>query len=225
MSTSNEKPYLYVFLDEAGNFDFSRNGTRFFIIGCISKTRPFQAFNELIELKYDLVEKGVDLEYFHAAEDQQATRNEVFEIIQRNLMDVRYDAIVVEKRKTGPALQKPEKFYPRMLGYLLKHVLDQHEIDHFEEVIVFTDKIPVQKKKKSIEKGVKEILARMLPGSVRYRIYHHESKSNQDLQIADYFNWAIYRKWDREDERSYKLISRAVASEFEIFQTGRTYYY
>lgn len=56
-------------------------------------------------------------------------------------------------------------------------------------------------------------------------IYHHDSKSNFDLQIADYFNWAVYRKWDRNDTRSYDLIRSVVKSEFAIFRTGRTYYF
>lgn len=217
--------YLYIFLDEAGNFDFSQKGTQYFLLGCITKERPFAAGHELSELKYDLVEKGIGLEYFHAAEDQQATRNDVFNIIQKNLGGVRYDSVIVEKRKTGPSLQAPEKFYPKMLGYLLRHVLERQPLSFFEEVIVFTDRIPVQKKKKAIEKAIKETLADMLPKRARYRIYHHDSKSNFDLQIADYFNWATYRKWDRGDKRSFGVIQSVVKSEFDIFQSGSTHYY
>jgi hypothetical protein len=217
--------YLYVFLDEAGNFDFSPNGTKFFLLGCISKERPFMAGHELNELKYDLVEKGIGIEFFHAAEDQQATRNEVFNIICKNLNGVRYDSVIVEKCKTGPALQVPEKFWPKMLGYLLKYVLEQHDLSVYKEVIVFTDQIPIQRKRKAVEKTIKATLASMLPSSARYRIYHHDSKSNFDLQIADYFNWAVYRKWDRSDLRSYSLINSVVESEFDIFRSGGRKYY
>lgn len=223
--TSPSNRYLYAFLDETGNFDFSPQGTQYFLLGCITKERPFRAGHELNELKYDLVEKGIGLEYFHAAEDQQATRNEVFNIIGCNLSGVHYDAVIVEKRKTSPALQAPEKFYPRMLGYLLRYVLQQYNLQSYQEVIVFTDRIPVQKKKKVFEKAIKETLTKMLPKSARYRIYHHDSKSNFDLQIADYFNWATYRKWDRSDRRSYNLIQSVVRSAFDVFQSGTTHYY
>ena len=50
-----------------------------------------------------------------------------------------------------------------------------------------------------VKKAVKMTLAKMLPKGVRYRVLHHDSKSNLDLQIADYCNWVIYRKWDRGD--------------------------
>ena len=53
----------------------------------------------LTELKYDLVERGTALEYFHASENAQAVRNRVFEIIERNLSAVRIDSIIVEKHK------------------------------------------------------------------------------------------------------------------------------
>lgn len=217
--------FLYIFLDEAGNLDFSPKGTRFFVLGCISKERPFHAYRELNELKYDLVEQGVDIEYFHASEDRQATRDAVFQIIRCHLNGVRYDAVVVEKRKTGTALQAEEKFYPKMLGYLLRYVLEGHDLRRYREAIVFTDKLPVARKRNAIEKAVKETLAEMLPKTASYRIYHHDSKSNFDLQIADYFNWAVYRKWERADTRSYALIEPAIQSEFDIFRCGTTHYY
>jgi hypothetical protein len=45
--------FLYVFLDEAGNFDFSPGGTKYFILSAVSKERPFQAYQEMTELKYN----------------------------------------------------------------------------------------------------------------------------------------------------------------------------
>jgi hypothetical protein len=58
-----------------------------------------------------------------------------------------------------------------------------------------------------------------LRGSVRFRILHHDSKSCCSLQVADYFNWAVYRRWDRGDDRSLNLVKRAVKSQFDIFRT------
>lgn len=225
MTTSENDRYLYIFLDEAGNFDFSTTGTKYFLLGSITKERPFYAGHELNELKYDLVEKGIGIEYFHAANDQQATRDEVFKIICNNLEGVLYDSVIVEKRKTGNSLQAIERFYPKMLGYLLRYVLGQHQLSAYKEIIVFTDRIPVQRKKKAVEKAIKETLAKMLPETARYRIYHHDSKSNFDLQVADYFNWATYRKWNIGDFRSYNRIKSTVRSEFDIFRTGIHCYY
>src|SRR4030042_3250573 len=120
--------YLYVFLDEAGDFNFSSTGTRYFTLTTITNIRPFPWDVPLISLKYDLIEVGLDIEYFHAAEDRQAVRDQVFEIIGNKFGNLRIDSLVIEKRKTGPALQVLEKFYPRMIGYLLRYVLDPNNL-------------------------------------------------------------------------------------------------
>jgi hypothetical protein len=65
----------------------------------------------------------------------------------------------------------------------------------------------------------------MLPAGKTYRVHHYASKTSHYLQVADYCNWAIYRKWENLDTRSYKLIEGAVRSEFDIFQAGTTFYY
>ncbi|MGO9443917.1 MAG: hypothetical protein ACLPXB_03975 [Thiobacillaceae bacterium] len=117
-------------------------------------------------------------------------------------------------------LWKEEQFYPQVLGNLLRAILTQHALSEFKEVIVFTDNLPVQRKRSAIEKGVKTTLAAMLPTEVRYRVLHHASKSNVDLQIADYCTWAIYRKWAGQHARSFEHIRAAVKSEWDVLQSG-----
>ena len=202
--------HLYIFLDEAGDFDFSDSGSPYLQVGAITKERPFHACRALNELKYDLVEKGVDIEYFHAAEDQQNTRNEVFAIIEKNLEGVRFDSVYLDKRASQETTRRGHGFYVPLLKKLLLHLLEAHDLGAFKEVIVFTDRIPVNKKRNEVEKGVKQTLSKALPKGTRYRIYHHDSKSNFDLQIADYFNWAAFRYLRDGDERSYKIIKPVV---------------
>ena len=149
-----------------------------------------------------------------------AVRNRVFDIIERNLAGVRVDSIIVEKQKVVAALRGEEQFYPQVLGNLLRSILAQHPLSEFKEVIVFTDNLPIQRKRSAIEKGVKTTLAAMLPAGVRYRVLHHASKSNMDLQIADYCTWAIYRKWNGQDIRSFRRVQAAVRTEWDVLQAG-----
>ncbi|MCK9502337.1 MAG: DUF3800 domain-containing protein [Acholeplasmataceae bacterium] len=215
---------IYIFLDEGGNFDFSPRGTKFFTLTSVLKRRPFNIYGQLTELRFDLIENGLDIEYFHAAENKQAVRDKVFEVIKNNADRLLVDSVVVEKRKTGPALQPPEKFYPRMLGYLLRYVVERIRED-YSELIVITDVIPVEKKRRAIEKAIKQTLSSMLPNSMQYRVLHHASKSSASLQVADYCNWAIFRAWERSDRRSLDLITEIVRSQFNIFRGGTRFYY
>ncbi len=95
----------------------------------------------------------------------------------------------------------------------------------YERVILFTDVMPVAKKKKAMEKGVKSVLKALLNEGITYRIYHHQSKSNLNLQVVDYCNWAIYRKWSRGDVRSYDIISASIDAEWDVFRSGKTEFY
>ena len=225
MSVLTPARYLYVFLDEGGDFNFSPSGTKFFTLTTLCGVRPFTWDPPLVSLKYNLIETGLNIEYFHAAEDRQAVRDRVFGIIAQHLSQARFDSLIIEKRKTGPALQVAEKFYPRMIGYLLQYVLHPTNCASFDEVIVITDSIPLRSKRQAIGKAIKVTLAKMLPDGVKYSLLHHASKSCISLQVVDYCNWALFRKWERGDSRSYDLVKEAVRSEFDIFRSGTRHYY
>ena len=111
-----------------------------------------------------------------------------------------------------------------MLGYLLRYAVDKasHGVG---EVVVITDNLPVAKKRRAIEKAVKTVLGSMLPAGISYRMMHHSSRAHYGLQIADYFNWAIFRKWEHGDATSHAIIESKIRSEFDIFRSGVRYYY
>lgn len=215
----------YLFLDEAGNLDFSPAGTRHFVLTSVSMRRPFPAFEVLDAYKHDCLEFGLNTEYFHCSDDNNHVRGRMFDLIAEHLDGMCIDSLVVEKPKTGPALREDKRFYPEMLGHLLRFVLPRELATGAEEVIVITDTIPVQKKRQAVEKAIQQSLAKMLPEGMKYRILHHQSRSHYGLQVADYCCWAVLRKWQRGETRFYDRIKPSVRSEFDIFRTGTRQYY
>jgi hypothetical protein len=212
------KRVLYIFLDEGGNFDFSPQGSRFFSISCVTTQRPF-SFNRLIDsYKYECLEYGLPQEYFHCSEDNPHVRKRVFKIINESLNDFHIDSLIVEKSKTPNLLREEKTFYSTMLGHLLRDVINAQEKNSLQEIIVITDTLPINKKRHAVEKSIKKILTEMLPNDVRYRVLHHASRAHIGLQIADYCNWAIFRKWERNDLDYYKQIKPALKSEYNIFE-------
>lgn len=216
---------LYAFIDEGGDFNFSPTGSRYFTITSVAVSRPFPIQQELNELRFNLLERGLEIPCFHATTDRQATRDQVFTLIQGVLPQFRVDSVIVEKRKTGPSLRPPEKFYPRMLGYLLRYLVRGTDWAKWSELIVIADRIEEKKRRRALEGAVKTTLASVLPENVRYRVLHHESASSYSLQIADYLNWAIYRAWTNGDHRSLTLVRPAIRSQFDIFESGTTRWY
>lgn len=210
----------YIFLDEAGNFDFSVNGTRYFVLTSVSMCRPFPAFHALDDYKHDCLEAGRNLEHFHCSHDRVEVRNSLFDLIADHLDDMRIDCLVVEKSKIDLALQETVRFYPEMLGHLLKFVLPRELNANANEVIVITDTIPINKMRRAVEKAVRTTLTRMLPSGMKYRVLHHQSRSHYGLQVADYCCWAIFRKWQTGEISWYDRIRSAVHNEFDILHAG-----
>jgi len=88
-TTSKKQPeHLYLFIDEAGDFNFSESGTKYFVLTAASKTRPFTWELPISSLKYDLIEFGLDIEYFHASEDRQQVRDRFFGKICQELNEI-----------------------------------------------------------------------------------------------------------------------------------------
>lgn len=208
----------YIFIDEAGNLDFSAGGSRYFVLAGVSMKRPFQWFQSLDDYKYDCIEYGLDNEYFHCTDDNKHVRGRVFDIIDDHLDAMCIDYLVVEKSKTAPALRDDKRFYPEMLGCLLKFMLPEEFSIDADEIIVITDTIPVNKKRKAIEKGIRLALAKMLPSAMKYRMLHHDSRSHYGLQAADYCCWAVYRKLQTGETSWFDHIRPAVRSGFDIFE-------
>ena len=182
----------YIFLDESGNFDYSTNGTRHLVLTGISMRRPFGVFGRLDNYKYDCIETGTDIECFHGHEDRWEVRRTIFDLIAAHLYDMSIDCLIVEKRKTRPEMQDSEKLYKWMLGHFLTCIVS-HELNvGNSNAIVITDTIPLNKKRKAVEKAIhKAVNKNQLPG-IRYRILHHQSRSHYGLQVVDYCCWAIF---------------------------------
>ncbi len=55
----------------------------------------------------------------------------------------------------------------------------------------------------------------------------HESAKDPLLWVADYCAWAIQKKWESngEERRSFDLIQKKVATEFDLFKPGGEHFY
>ena len=102
--------YLYVFLDEGGDLKFADQGSRFFTMSAVSKERPFTIEPTLLDLKYDLIEFGMNIEYFHASEDRQPVGDRVFDRIMRTPDQLRVDTIVAENSEFE-VFKRGERYY------------------------------------------------------------------------------------------------------------------
>lgn len=212
---------LYVFLDESGNLDFSRGGTEHYVLAAITSVNPLASSQDLQQLKYSQLEKGIDTEYFHASEDKQATRDEVIKRLQTMSNTVKVHYIYAKKPKTHPVLQNTAAFYGKLGTTLCKFVVG-YKANGFDKVIIVFDKALTKKDQKAFLGEIKPELKRL---GKPYEIYFHRTLSDFNGQIADYFAWAKYVSLERSEMRPINALGNVEMTEFDLFARGTKVWY
>lgn len=215
---------IYIFVDEAGDMDFSPKGSKHYMFNFLVKTRPFQLHEYIANYRYELLERNLDptldkvlnIEAFHACEDNKYIRQRMFETISTFTKEaVQVYSYILEKPKVNPDKRKENSiFYVDNLTLATTQLLDKIKIDR--NFIIITDRLPLQANKnaliKALKKGIKQYLktnGKML----RYTIHHHCSASSSNLQIIDYIGWAINRKYEHNDSSYYEMIKQYLLEE------------
>lgn len=199
---------LFLFLDESGNFDFSSSGTRYFIMTCVATRRPFVACHDLMDIKYDFFEKGLTMKKFHATDDNRDVRTAVYDIIERHASRFTAYSIYVDKSQLPDELKSAHALYAKIFELLTDEVLQRESAVGTDKIIVITDDIPKEAKKKEVAKPLKRLLKSFSERTgIPSCLEHFPSESDFNLQVADYLCWAFMRYAMRGDEWPYNKVS------------------
>ena len=214
----------YVYGDESGNFDFSdqEGASRYFILTTVVVAdHAIEA--DLMDLRRQLAWSGEPLAGgFHATNDKQRVRDRVFAVMARH--DFRVDATILEKRKADPRIRPTPAFFYGFAWYYHLTGLAPVLASYADEIMVVAASIGTNEMRSDFESAANAIASAIAP-TVNMKATMWQAASNPILQVADYCAWAIRRKWERDDIRSYSLIENRIESEFDVFRGGATAYY
>lgn len=217
-----------MFGDEAGDLVFkppSEGISRYFIIGTISLD-DCSIGSELLDLRRELAWNGLHLDCFHATSDKQRIRERVYDIIAAH--DLRFDATILDKTKARPYTYEDPLYFYKLAWYLHFKYVSEQIADARDELLVVASSLQIKRKikttKAGIHEAVTEVVNQVSPTVVCQSAFT-PAKTDPCLQIADYMTWAIQRKHEVGDLRSFELIEHQVASEFEPFKWGSESYY
>jgi hypothetical protein len=214
----------YLFADESGNFDFSRgpSATRYFILTTVSLTDCLVG-NQLLELRRELAweDRGLDTN-FHATTDLQATRDRVFEVLSAH--DFRVDATILEKAKAKPSIRASEEYFYQLAWYLHMKYIAPQVVRPDDELLVVGASLGTKRKRAAFHSAITDVVRQVTP-TAKFHVGAWDAVSEPCLQVADYCAWALQRKWERGDLRSYTLIREKIRTEFEPFKVGTNLYY
>ncbi len=236
IESENITDTTYIFIDESGDMNFTSSGSKHYIFNFLVKKRPFKLHEYISNYRYELLEKSLDplmkrrlnIEYFHAHNDNKHIKNELFNIISTfDTKAVKVYSYILEKEKIQPEKRKKnEIFYIDNLIYSIGRLLKKIEIS--SNFIIITDNLPVAQNRKKQEKALKIGVAKYLKENnlnLRYDIFHHCSASSANLQIIDYIGWAIYRKYEHKNDLYYRKIQKYILSEDEVTKNRGIKYY
>lgn len=217
-------PRGFVFADEAGCFNFSRghNISKYYIV-CTVTMPSCDIASALLDLRRDLAWQNLPVgEYFHATKDKQSVRDAVFDCICKHTF--RVQATIMEKSKAQPHVRSSrDRFYKYGWLYHFRHGIAK-KIAPDDELMITTASIGTKKGQGVFTDAVNDVIQQHLPRD-RWRAIFCPCASDPCLQVADYCTWAIQRKWELNDDRSYKIISDRITYEYELWERGTTHYY
>jgi Protein of unknown function (DUF3800) len=217
-------PTLHLHVDESGCFGFSPKGSGFYVFGIAWTFDPEPLASAITRARFGLLKAGFDMRAFHAHTDRQNHRDLFVKTIT-GFNTWNFAALVVEKRKVNPSIRAPEIFYPKFLSSVLRFIFRGSIGKAASSLMIFTDTIPVNKRRDAAEKAIK-VACRAELGKIPFEIFHHPEESNSWIQVVDYCTWAVSRKWERKDTRTYlQILSRLHAPELDALKDGTTLYY
>jgi Protein of unknown function (DUF3800) len=214
----------FIFADEAGDFQFVRgaNISRFFIV-CTVIMDTCDVGRDLLALRRELAWKKAPLgDYFHATADKQEIRDAVFKLIRD--CDFTVQATIMEKSKAQPQVRiSHERFYQYGWLYHFRYGVARR-VRPRDELLITAASVKTKKAQGVFTNAVNDVIQQHIDRS-QWRTSFCPCACDPCLQVADYCTWAIQRKWERNDARSYNLIRDRISYEFDLWNHGKRHYY
>jgi hypothetical protein len=219
---------LFVFADEAGCFNFSRDqgASRYFIVCTIICQSCADLGSSLLGLRRELIWEGAPVgEFFHASHDRQVIRDRVFRTLAAH--DFSVQATILEKSKAYPRVRTTKHlFYKYGWFYHFKNAAPRVIKNGVTELHVTAASIGTNKGQAVFSTAVNDVVQQVLrSGEKKHRTNFCRSVADPCLQAADYCTWAIQRKWEGNDARSYDLIKERITQEMDLWSHGNTHQY
>lgn len=217
-------PRRFIFADEAGCFTFNRghNVSRYFIVCTVTMPSCEVAAN-LLDLRREMAWGKLPVkDHFHATEDKQAVRDAVFSMLADHKF--RVQATIMEKSKAQPQVRESaQRFYQYGWLYHFRHSLARY-IKPDDELLIVAASVATKKRQRAFTDAVNDVVQQHLPRK-QWATAFWPCANDPCLQVADYCTWAIQRKWERGDLRSYDLIKGRITYEYDLWQRGTRHYY
>lgn len=192
----------YGFLDESGSADpFS--GSRFLVVTVLTTNVP-----RPIELHVKRARKSLGRKARPDEMKAAVLEERVIERLLRSIVeeDVEIVAVVVDKRAILRPPKDPEDIYREPVTRAVAHC-----VQRWPRVELFLDKRYTKRSlRHELERVIREGIANWQQVVL---IRQEDSRNEKVLQAVDHVAWAIYQRYEAEDERFYAIIRNKIVVE------------
>ncbi len=218
----------FIFFDESGNMEFSPKSLTYVVVLALNVINsPEIIMDDYWHLRHDLYvnpppDTGTTEPYrnrrFHAAEDPWVVRKRVFDLITANIHLFQAHAVALDKNDVLLFNRKDDWLFENLYYWSIRSIAKHSNwLDGIGGVHLLIDQTQVSHLRASTIGGI--IRAKHEFG-IPYNIgiHHVTSYAHPFLQLADYFSWAVSRKYEKGDTESYDLINQALAYVRVVFK-------
>jgi hypothetical protein len=202
-----------VFLDEAGDFNFKpqpNSGSRHLYLVSVSVPEASLLAGELIQLRHGLAFTDEHLQdrVFHATADFQSTRDAVFRLLLQHPFTI--SATVVDKSGLPDGCRTDVGCYLDTWAKHLRQMSWTDEPTLITAASLFTGGL--YRGLKGVRAAMIEAMEAHIPAPAK-ELSIVPCQADPLLQVADYCCWAIQRKHERDDVRSYEMVAERIVAE------------
>lgn len=208
---------VYMFADETGNLDYNVAGgaSRYFGIGTATWLGDHGAYLwQATELRFKHAQAGIELPAgYHAVNDSNATRKEVYDLIQSQAP--RFDTTFLAKTKAYSYVRaKGESYLYQMAWYLHFKKVAGYVTSPGDMLYVAVATLGTKARKRAFQQAIDQVCALHGPPWATVVVAHWDSGNCWGLQVADYGLWAVQRRLERGDNKYMAAVQPTLRSEF-----------
>ncbi|HUD19261.1 MAG TPA: DUF3800 domain-containing protein [Patescibacteria group bacterium] len=214
----------YIFLDESGDLGFKsdkRNST-YFIISVISCEDKKKLEKAVKKVHRSLRKKGIRLSagILHCYKEKPATRRKMLRLLAESKISIM--TICLNKKRVYTNLQEEKhELYNYVVNILLDRIMTK-------QLVISSGRISLIASKRETNKFLNENFSSYLSvqvernHKVKLEILVRTPAAEKSLQAADFVSWAIFKKYEKNDDSYYRIIKDLIIEENMLFGPNTT---
>lgn len=207
----------YLFLDESGDLGFKYASTRYFMISFVltDDRRGLEKMVKRIFRGFSKTEKKSHGGVLHAYSETPQTRKKLLALFHAHTQS-RVFVICVDKEKVSADLRdKKHTFYNFIVSTLLKRLYAKNILPTDKRVCLIASR---RETNKLLNENFITYLKRQ---TKRYnadlQITIRKQDEEKALQVTDIVSWAVFRKYEYEDDTYYSLLQDSIVEESMLY--------